>query len=290
MPHSQQSLPIISGFKGKPFPLYEERLVPSVRTLFELCYPDANPNTSILKRYDVAHLKKNSLMDSQRLDSQLLLQKYSNSLAERISDTEYINQICDELCLNPHEAQYHYALIIYINALFPKKIPDINKLFFANAVGEMTKVFSWYRLGNMKKIDDLKNFESLIGANFGTRTFNDNEQDCDLRRRFSDYRESCDYIDNLYLKAIENKSKAFLSALDYYRTEFLRYREINRSYYRIPPSQRPERNYQLVRECPYCMNWYEEIVSGNGGLKAYCDSPKKGTACFKAWDRVRRSS
>ena len=85
MPHSQQSLPIISGFKGKPFPLCEERLVPSVRTLFELCYPDANPNTSILKRYDVAHLKKNSLMDSQRLDSQLLLQEYSNSLAERIS-------------------------------------------------------------------------------------------------------------------------------------------------------------------------------------------------------------
>jgi hypothetical protein len=193
MNHSdKQIIPIVSGFKCKTFPQLAERMIPSEQMLIELLRPGTNPDTAIFHQFDLNH--SNQIPD---LESQLLLQKYSNDLVDRMTDHEYLNLMCEKLDINPQEAQYHGFVQEYISNLFPGKIPNINK--DTPAAVEMVSTYcllqSDSEILHMGKI-----FEALTGANFKAQSNPENEHELDLKHRFADYRESSDYINKFISK------------------------------------------------------------------------------------------
>jgi hypothetical protein len=180
-------------------------LFPSDRMLVELLRPNIDPASVTLQC--VGLIAAEQIPD---LGSQLLLQAYSNDIISIIRDEQEVNgHLLDKLSieqeLNHWQSRYHQAVMMYVGAFFPAKTQNLGKL--SRAAMQIENVNFQYRsMGNIAAIgDDLKN---LVGFDSETNAVAEDAHKTYLRQRFLEYRISDDYLNALYLKAIESKGEA----------------------------------------------------------------------------------
>lgn len=267
MNHSEiKFIPVLRGFRALPFPGLGERVCfPNNDTLIELLRPGANPEKCELCQFEL----EDRIPD---FVSQLLLQKYSNQLVEQFEGYEYINLMCQELGIDSQQAQYHTLVTNYIDCLFPNTIPVADYLPLVAV--DMASYYSSRGLGGLGR-----SFKDLLQESSKDKSV---DRELYLKNRFIEYKESSEYLHDLYIRVLENKGDSFMTALKYYEEETEVSRKRIKEIRRIPVKKRESRNW--VRQCPYCHKWYEQIIGGNGKLRVYCDD------CKKIWDTARKPS
>ena len=160
MNQSQRSILIISAFDRLNFP--NTGLLPSDRMLIEMIRPGTDPTLVTLNFCDAYEFAP--IPD---LDSQLILKKWSNSILSKVLEIQnieghFIDKLCWEQNKNNQEARYHYAVFMYIGALFPPRVQNLENL--SNASIQMTNVYVQYQKGNVLAIG--KELEDLVGFDF----------------------------------------------------------------------------------------------------------------------------
>lgn len=261
---------------------YTGLLFPSDRMLVELLQPKIDPMTVTLQW--IGLIAAEQIPD---LGSQLLLQAYSNDIISIIRDEQKANgHLLDKLSieqgLNRWQSRYHQAVMMYIGAFFPAKTQNLGKL--ARAAMQIENVNFQYRsMGNIAAIsDDLKN---LVGFDFETNTVAEDAHKMYLRQRFLEYRISDNYLNVLYLKAIEDKGEAIANYVKQQQEQRAGFERNRRDSYRQRVGDIDARSANpplyMLRQCPYCEDWYEQSISGNGRLKTHCKQ------CCKDWNAAR---
>jgi hypothetical protein len=260
-------------------------LFPSDRMLVELLRPKIDPASVTLQW--VGLIAAEQISD---LGSQLLLQDYSNDIINIIRDEQKANgHFLDKLSLeqgfNRWQSRYHQAVMMYIVAFFPAKTQNLGKL--ASAAMQIENINFQYRsVGNVAAIGhDLTN---LAGFDSETNTVAENTHKMYLRQRFLEYRISDDYLNVLYLEAIKNKGEAIASYAKQQQEQRASFDRDRRDSYRQRVEDTDARSANaplyMLRQCPYCEDWYEQNVRGNGRLQVKCDKPQ----CLRDWDAARR--
>ncbi len=260
-------------------------LFPSDRMLVELLRPKIDPASVTLQW--VRLIAAEQISD---LGSQLLLQAYSNDIISIIRDEQKANgHFLDKLSLeqgfNRWQSRYHQAVMMYIGAFFPAKPQNLGK--FAIAAMQIENMNFQYRsVGNVAAIgNDLKN---LVGFDSETNTVGENTHKMYLRQRFLEYRISDDYLNVLYLEAIKDKGETIANYVKQQQEQRAGFDRDRRDSYRQrvgdTDAQSANAALYMLRQCPYCEDWYEQNVRGNGRLQVKCGKPQ----CFRDWDAARR--
>ena len=257
-------------------------LFPSDRMLVELLRPKIDPMTATLQW--IGLIAAEQIPD---LGSQLLLQAYSNDIISIIRDEQkanghFLDKLSLEQGLNLWQSRYHQAVMMYIGAFFPARMQNWGKL--ARASMQMTSIYVQYQTENILAIGN--DCMELAGFDSDAVSMRENPHKIYLRQRFLEYRIADDYMNALWTKATEDKGNALLNYIKQQEEQRASFERDRRDSYRQQVGDIDARSTNpplyMLRQCPYCEDWYEQNISGNGQLTTHCKQ------CFRDWDAERR--
>jgi hypothetical protein len=249
---------VIDGFNWREFGF--QMAVPSHDVLLELISPSSTPETDRLVFVPIQEAAK-----IENIDSQLLLQRYSNEIIDNWIDDGPLRKLCQAMDKDPMEAQFHWCTKGYLWLLCQRSPSN---------VPENTKFLRELVIAHRKK----KELPTPKSGWYATDKY--------LFERFFEYRHSRQWLHALYKEAEKKSPLAYNDFVnhvegtqEHLRKSFRELTDLKRTGFKLEA--------ETIRQCPYCHQWFEQKIPKNGKLKEYCG--EKGGKCFKTWDAQKPS-
>jgi hypothetical protein len=281
-----QLIPILEGFKRIT---WGDRQLPNDQVLIELLSPGSDPKSALTLHCE------NDFLDTKELESQMLLQKYSNQqiycLAEDYSGSQ--RSICELAILlgeDAEEARHAHALIEYLNFLLHSSTPNIKTM--AKWTGDVARAVDRHQMGAFSR--DEKSFHLRLESNrgavindffspmWGQELEQDEAHTQRLGERFPEYQAVTKFLEGLSLKFCSEYCQEAGRLIAQAHSDMTQRVVFAANGYK--KGSKPPTRF-AIRQCPFCFKWFEQELTG-GRLRIFCGG--KGSPCYKTWDSNRR--